>query len=74
MKTENTAAASGHSFGSVKDVEGSLRTRMEKAIAIQPESLPVEDGWAELVVVTLAAHEIRMAAGALVPSCGADPL
>jgi hypothetical protein len=29
------------------------------AIAIQPESLPLEDGWAELVVVTLAAHEIR---------------
>lgn len=28
-------------------------------IAIRPESLPVEDGWAELVVVTLAAHEIR---------------
>ena len=26
---------------------------------VQPESLPVEDGWAELVVVTLAAHEIR---------------
>jgi SAM-dependent methyltransferase len=29
------------------------------AIAVQPEALPVEDHWAELVVVTLAAHEIR---------------
>jgi SAM-dependent methyltransferase len=29
------------------------------ATAIQPESLPVSDGWAELVAVTLAAHEIR---------------
>lgn len=29
------------------------------ALAVQPEALPVEDGWAELVVVTLAAHEIR---------------
>jgi SAM-dependent methyltransferase len=39
------------------------RARQQKtdaaAIAIQPESLPVEDGWAELVIVTLAAHEIR---------------
>lgn len=29
------------------------------ALGVQPESLPVADGWAELVVVTLAAHEIR---------------
>lgn len=29
------------------------------AVAVTPESLPVEDGWADLVVVTLAAHEIR---------------
>lgn len=29
------------------------------ALLAQPDSLPVEDGWAELVVVTLAAHEIR---------------
>lgn len=39
------------------------RARQQKAgvaaVAIQPESLPVEDGWAELVVVMLAAHEIR---------------
>jgi SAM-dependent methyltransferase len=39
------------------------RARQQKAdvaaIVVQPESLPIEDGWAELVVVTLAAHEIR---------------
>jgi len=29
------------------------------ALVVQPESLPIEDGWAALVVVTLAAHEIR---------------
>jgi SAM-dependent methyltransferase len=29
------------------------------ALAAGPESLPVADGWADLVVVTLAAHEIR---------------
>lgn len=39
------------------------RARQQRAdvatIAVRPESLPVEDGWAEMVVVTLAAHEIR---------------
>jgi SAM-dependent methyltransferase len=29
------------------------------ALFAEPESLPVEDGWADLAVVTLAAHEIR---------------
>jgi SAM-dependent methyltransferase len=29
------------------------------ALPVQPDSLPVEDGWADVVVVTLAAHEIR---------------
>jgi SAM-dependent methyltransferase len=29
------------------------------AVVVGPEALPVEDGWADLVVVTLAAHEIR---------------
>lgn len=33
--------------------------RQGAAIAVQPDSLPVEDDWADLVVVTLAAHEIR---------------
>ena len=39
------------------------RARQQKsnsdALLAQPESLPVEDDWADLVVVTLAAHEIR---------------
>lgn len=35
------------------------QTADRSAIAIQPEALPVADGWAELVVVMLAAHEIR---------------
>jgi SAM-dependent methyltransferase len=39
------------------------RARLEKAgdgaIAIRPDALPVADGWADAVVVTLAAHEIR---------------
>lgn len=38
------------------------RARQQKAgttESAQPESLPVADGWAELVVVMLAAHEIR---------------
>lgn len=29
------------------------------ATTAKPDALPVEDGWADLVVVTLAAHEIR---------------
>jgi SAM-dependent methyltransferase len=29
------------------------------AVAAQPDALPVDDGWADVVVVTLAAHEIR---------------
>ena len=52
MKTENTAAASGHSFGSVKDVEGSLRTRMEKAIAdLQHEMASIRTGRASLSIL-----------------------
>jgi SAM-dependent methyltransferase len=35
------------------------RQRVDSAISVQPEALPIEDGWAELIVVTLAAHEIR---------------
>jgi SAM-dependent methyltransferase len=31
------------------------------ALRVQPESLPIEDAWADVVVVTLAAHEIRNA-------------
>lgn len=29
------------------------------ALRVQPESLPIEDAWADVVIVTLAAHEIR---------------
>lgn len=29
------------------------------ALRVQPESLPIDDAWADMVVVTLAAHEIR---------------
>jgi SAM-dependent methyltransferase len=29
------------------------------SVVAQPESLPIEEGWADLVVVTLAAHEVR---------------
>jgi SAM-dependent methyltransferase len=35
------------------------RQNVDSAIAVQPDALPIEDGWAQLVVVTLAAHEIR---------------
>jgi SAM-dependent methyltransferase len=39
------------------------RARQQKAgtaaLLAQPESLPIEDGWADLAIVTLAAHEIR---------------
>lgn len=39
------------------------RARQQRAdaatIAVQPESLPVADGWADAIVVMLAAHEIR---------------
>jgi SAM-dependent methyltransferase len=31
------------------------------SVPVRPEALPVEDAWADLVVVTLAAHEIRNA-------------
>src|SRR5436309_15268413 len=52
MKTENTAAASGQSFGSVKDVEGSLKTRMEKAIAdLQHEMATIRTGRASLSIL-----------------------
>src|SRR5436189_4886629 len=52
MKPENTAAASGQSFGSVKDVEGSLKTRMEKAIAdLQHEMASIRTGRASLSIL-----------------------
>src|SRR5437764_845381 len=52
MKTENTAAASGQSFGSVKEVESSLKTRMEKAVAdLQHEMASIRTGRASLSIL-----------------------
>ena len=33
MKTEPHSAASGHVFNSVREIEASVKTRMEKAVA-----------------------------------------
>src|SRR5437763_4684365 len=52
MKTEHPAAASGHSFGSVKEVESSLKTRMEKAITdLQHEMASIRTGRASLGIL-----------------------
>src|SRR5437763_16140397 len=52
MKTEHPAAASGHSFGSVKEVESSLKTKMEKAIAdLQHEMASIRTGRASLSIL-----------------------
>jgi len=52
MKTENTAAASGHVFASVKDVESSLKTRMEKAVSdLQHEMGSIRTGRASLSIL-----------------------
>src|SRR5438552_16561424 len=49
MKTEHPAAASGPSFGSVKEVESSLKTRMEKAVSdLQHEMASIRTGRATL--------------------------
>jgi ribosome recycling factor len=49
MKTEQPAAPSGPSFETVKDVETSLRTRMEKAVAdLQHEMATIRTGRASL--------------------------
>ena len=49
MKTEQPAAPSGPSFETVKDVETSLRTRMEKAVAdLQHEMASIRTGRASL--------------------------
>src|SRR5437588_4683012 len=49
MKTEQHAAPSGQVFNSVKDVETSLRTRMEKAVAdLQHEMASIRTGRASL--------------------------
>src|SRR5436189_6133221 len=52
MKPENTAAASGQSFGSVKDVEANLKSRMEKAIGdLQHEMASIRTGRASLGIL-----------------------
>ena len=52
MKTENTAAAGGHVFQSVKEVEGSLKARMEKAVSdLQHEMASIRTGRASLGIL-----------------------
>ncbi|HWC98778.1 MAG TPA: ribosome recycling factor [Candidatus Sulfopaludibacter sp.] len=49
MKTEPQAAPSGQSFASVKEVEGNVKTRMEKAISdLQHEMAHIRTGRASL--------------------------
>jgi ribosome recycling factor len=52
MKTDHTAAASGPSFGSVKEVENSLKIRMEKAVSdLQHEMASIRTGRASLGIL-----------------------
>src|ERR1044071_10469645 len=52
MKTDHSAAASGHTFQSVKEVEASLKTRMEKAVAdLQHEMGSIRTGRASLSIL-----------------------
>jgi ribosome recycling factor len=52
MKTEQHAAPSGPTFGSVKDVEASLKTRMEKAISdLQHDMASIRTGRASLGIL-----------------------
>src|SRR5690349_15448779 len=52
MKTDHTAAASGHTFQSVKDVETSLKSRMEKAVSdLQHEMASIRTGRASLGIL-----------------------
>ena len=52
MKTENTAAASGNVFNSVKDIESSLKTRMEKAVSdLQHDMASIRTGRASLGIL-----------------------
>jgi ribosome recycling factor len=52
MKTEHTAAANGSTFQSVKDVESSLKTRMEKAVSdLQHEMGSIRTGRASLSIL-----------------------
>src|SRR5215813_14057634 len=52
MKTENTAAVSGHTFGSVKEVESNLKARMEKAVSdLLHEMAAIRTGRASLSIL-----------------------
>jgi ribosome recycling factor len=52
MKTEQQAAPSGPSVNSIKDVEGNVRTRMEKAISdLQHEMAHIRTGRASLGIL-----------------------
>src|SRR3954452_6000896 len=52
MKTEPTAAPSGHVFNSVKEIDTSIKTRMEKAIAdLQHEMASIHTGRASLGIL-----------------------
>jgi ribosome recycling factor len=52
MKTEPQAAPSGPTFNSIKDVEGNVKTRMEKAISdLQHEMAHIRTGRASLGIL-----------------------
>jgi ribosome recycling factor len=52
MKTEQPAATSGPTFNSIKDVEASLKTRMEKALSdLQHEMAAIRTGRASLALL-----------------------
>jgi ribosome recycling factor len=52
MKTEQPAAPSGPTFNSIKDVEASVRTRMEKAISdLQHEMASIRTGRASVAIL-----------------------
>ena len=52
MKTEPQAATSGPTFNSIKDVEGNVKTRMEKAISdLQHEMAHIRTGRASLGIL-----------------------
>src|SRR3954465_10142791 len=52
MKTEQPAAPSGHTFGSVKEIEASLKTRMDKALSdMQHDMAAIRTGRASLGIL-----------------------
>ena len=52
MKTEQPAASSGQTFASVREVEASLKTRMEKALSdMQHDMAAIRTGRASLGIL-----------------------